>query len=171
MSRDERSKTQRKREAEALQKLGEELIALAPDKLAAIELPAPLRSAIESARGMHQHGALRRQKQLVGKLMRDVDPEPIRAMLEHLREPGRRAATHLHRVEEWRDRLIAEGDDALRAFSEAFPGADVDLLGELVFRARQNPRDKKPRRALFRQINDLLNSRQPTAQRVGKTVE
>ncbi len=158
MSRDEKSKSQRKREALAAQKLGEELIALSPEKLAAFDLPDTLTMAIEAARGMRQYGALRRQKQLVGKLMRDIDPQPVRAELERLREPGRRAAGQLHAVETWRDRLLAGGDDGLQALAEAFPDADLESIAELVFRARGNPGDKKPRRTLFKQINELLQA-------------
>ena len=158
MSRDERSKSQRKRDALAAKKLGEELIALKADKLALFELPDTLIDAIEAARGMHQHGALRRQKQLVGKLMRDIDQQPIAEKLERLREPGRRATVQLHAVESWRDRLLAEGDPVLAELSDHFPDANLDAIAELVFHARRNPGDKKPKRALFRQINELMQT-------------
>jgi ribosome-associated protein len=167
VSRDERSKSQRKRDALAAKKLGEELIALKADKLALFELPDTLIDAIEAARGMHQYGALRRQKQLVGKLMRDIDPQPIVEKLERLREPGRRATVQLHAVESWRDRLLAGGDAVLAELKDQFPDADLDAIAELVFQARRNPGDKKPKRALFRQINELMQ----TANHNAKPVE
>ncbi len=167
MSREDKSKSQLKREALAAQKLGEELIALSPEKLARFDLPDALTMAIEAARNIRQYGALRRQKQLVGKLMRDIDPQPIKVGLEQLREPGRRATGQLHATEAWRDRLLTEGDDSLRAFGEAFPQADLEFIAELVFRARRNPGDKKPRRTLFRQINELMQA----ANRAAKPVE
>lgn len=158
MSRDERSKTQRKRDAERAQQIGEKLIALTPEKLAGIDLPESLRSAIETARGMHQHGALRRQKQLVGKLMRQVDTQPIEIALAKLSEPRRRETGQLHAVENWRDRLLDEGERALADFMRTFPSADAAMLAELTDRARRQPADKRPRRALFRQINEVLNT-------------
>ncbi len=76
------SKSQRKREATALQSMGETLVALKPVQLAKIPLPDELREAVLAARQMQQHGARKRQLQYIGKLMRQIDPEPIRAALE-----------------------------------------------------------------------------------------
>lgn len=74
-----------KREHLARQKLGEELIALRDADLRSLPLEEDLLEAVVDARGMKSHGALRRQKQYIGKVMRHVDPEPIRAALESLR--------------------------------------------------------------------------------------
>jgi ribosome-associated protein len=79
------SKSARKREYLALQKLGEELITVKRSDLDNLPLDDALREAVHDAREIKAHGALRRQKQYIGKLMRNVDPEPIRAGLQHLR--------------------------------------------------------------------------------------
>lgn len=79
------SKSARKREYLALQKLGEELLAVKEPDLLGIELADELLEAVLEARRIKSHGALRRQKQYIGKLMRQVDPEPIRAALARLR--------------------------------------------------------------------------------------
>lgn len=78
------SKSARKREFLALQELGEQLIALSEEQLGSIELDDRLREAVVAARAIKSHGALRRQKQYIGKLMRQVDPEPIRAALARI---------------------------------------------------------------------------------------
>jgi len=78
------SKSARKREVVALQKLGETLIALKESELRQIGLDEELLAAVLDARQMKSHGALRRQKQFIGKLMRRIDPEPIRAALTRL---------------------------------------------------------------------------------------
>lgn len=78
------SKSARKREYIALQKLGESLISLKPADLEKIPLPDELRDAVDEARQIKAHGALRRQKQYIGKLMGHVDPEPIRNALKEL---------------------------------------------------------------------------------------
>ena len=79
------SKSARKREYIALQKLGEELISLRESELQLLPLEENLHEAILEARRIKAHGALRRQKQYIGKIMRHLDPEPIRAALERLR--------------------------------------------------------------------------------------
>ena len=79
------SKSARKREHLALQKLGEELISLKQKELDSLPLDEGLLEAVTEARQMKAHGALRRQKQYIGKLMRHIDPEPIRAEMAKLR--------------------------------------------------------------------------------------
>lgn len=74
-----------KREYLARQKLGEELITLREADLKSMDLDEDLLEAVMEARGMKSHGALRRQKQYIGKLMRHIDPDPIRAALQALR--------------------------------------------------------------------------------------
>lgn len=79
------SKSARKREYLALQKLGEDLITLRLSDLESLPLDENLRDAIMEARQMKAHGALRRQKQYIGKLMRHIDPEPLRIEMAKLR--------------------------------------------------------------------------------------
>ena len=79
------SKSARKREYIALQKLGEDLISLRESELQSMSLDENLLEAILEARHMKAHGALRRQKQYIGKIMRHLDPEPIRTAMERLR--------------------------------------------------------------------------------------
>jgi len=79
------SKSARKRAYLALQKLGEELVTLRESDLKAMPLDEELRDAVLEARRMKARGALRRQKQYIGKLMGRLDPEPIREALERLR--------------------------------------------------------------------------------------
>jgi ribosome-associated protein len=79
------SKSARKREHLARQKLGEELITLRDTELHSLELDEDLLEAVVEARSIKSHGALRRQKQYIGKIMRHIDPQPIRAALEGLR--------------------------------------------------------------------------------------
>ncbi len=79
------SKSAKKREYLALQKLGEELISLRESELQSMPLDEDLREAVLEARRMKSHGALKRQKQYIGKIMRHLDPESIRTALERLR--------------------------------------------------------------------------------------
>lgn len=79
------SKSARKREYLELQKLGEELITLRESELLELPIGEDLLEAVMEARRIKAHGALRRQKQYIGKIMRHTDPEPIREALERLR--------------------------------------------------------------------------------------
>lgn len=82
------SKSQRKREARALQTLGMQLVALPPGRLARLELPEGLREAVRAAQGMHQHGARLRQMQYIGRLMRQLEPAELQCVCEAL-DPAR----------------------------------------------------------------------------------
>ena len=85
MTESKPSKSAKKREYLALQKLGEELLSVKETDLLSMHLDDELRNAILEARRIKSHGALRRQKQFIGKLMRGIDPEPIRASLARVR--------------------------------------------------------------------------------------
>ena len=85
MDTDYKSRTQKKNEDRALQRLGEQLVALPAGRLEAMELPDELLAAIELARKIRSHGARRRQIQYIGALMRHIDPQPIETALERIR--------------------------------------------------------------------------------------
>jgi ribosome-associated protein len=85
MDKDYKSRTQKKNEDRALQRLGEQLVALPSGQLEAMELPEELLAAIELVRKIKSHGARRRQIQYIGALMRHIDPQPIQAALNRIR--------------------------------------------------------------------------------------
>jgi len=132
------SKSQRKRDSHDLQDLGEELVALSDARLAELELPERLRAAILEARRISKFGALRRQMQYVGKLMRaeEVDVSTIRARLDAWKGLSREATAHMHLLERWRDRLVAD-DESIGELAERYPGGDLQRLRTLVRNARK----------------------------------
>jgi len=148
------SRSARKREVEALQKMGERLLQLTPAQRARIPLPDDLKRAVEDALKIKSHGALRRQRQYIGRLMREVDVEPVRAALANLDRQHGNEVHAQHRLEQWRDRLLAEGEQALDAVLAEFPAAERSRLASLV---RQAVADASPRgrRELFRYLRDL----------------
>jgi ribosome-associated protein len=152
------SKSARKREQQALQSLGEQLISLGDAELASLALDERLEDAVRNARGMKAHGALRRQKQLIGKLMRDLDAEQIRSALVELRADDARDKQIFARAEKWRDRLIREGSGALDAFAAETGSPDPglrSLLAELDV-AFSEKDEKTVRRKIFRRIHEIL---------------
>src|SRR4030095_9935139 len=105
---EEPSKSARKRDATAVQRLGERLIELGDADLAKLSLPEPLRDAVRAARLIRSRGALARQRQYIGRLMRDIDPAPLLELLEGSARAHAADAARFRRVEAWRERLIAE---------------------------------------------------------------
>jgi ribosome-associated protein len=154
---DERpSKTQRKKEVEALQTLGERLVDLNADQLALVPLPDDLRDAVLEAKRIRSREGRRRQLQYIGKLMRGIDPAPIARVLERWDGQSREATAAHHRVERWRLRLL-DVDDALTEFAREHPHADLQRLRTCVREARRERlAGGEPRhfRDLFRLIRD-----------------
>jgi ribosome-associated protein len=155
------SKSQRKRDMDALQAIGAELVMLNTHQLDSIELPENLREAVVFARSMKPNESRRRQLQYIGKLMRQVDPAPIRARLDALMSVSAEHTAQLHHIERWRDRLVAE-PLALSEFIAAHPGADSQQLRTLIRNVtEERSRGKPPKhyRALFQMIRGLVELR------------
>ncbi len=133
----------------ALQDLGEELLALPPEQLRAVDLPERLLDAIDAVRRITDHEGRRRQMQFIGRLMRDVDPEPLRALVDASKVQSKRATAQLHLVENWRDRLLAD-DDSLTRLIEQLGGRlaahDIRELRNCVRQAREERKQARPPR-------------------------
>jgi ribosome-associated protein len=159
MAMNDMSRSARKRESEALQKLGTELVRLPETELMRIPLPEELAEAIVLARRLPKGGGLRRQMQHIGALMRRVDAAPIRDALAELHAEHSAAADIQHQIERWRDRLLAEGNGAVDALLADYPHADGTRLRQLVAEALGERSRSKPARAarvLFRYLRDAV---------------
>jgi len=154
------SKSQLKRESHALQEMGEELVKLPSAKLAKIPMPDDLADAVALARKIKARGGLKRQLQYIGKIMRSIDAEPIASALEELKNAAGKEAAKFHRLEQWRDRLVNEGDAALGELLDEFPTADRQHLRQLVRNAQgEEAKNKPPKsaREIFRYLRDLTD--------------
>lgn len=152
------SKSRLKRDAHALQQLGTQLVDLQESVWSMLKLPDSLIAALREARRLHARAGRKRQLQFIGKLMRDVDPEPIRDYFEQQRLKTRKLAQAHHELEAWRERLIEEGDPAVETFLEQHAQADRQHLRQLIRQAKKELAQNKPpksSRALFRYIRDL----------------
>ena len=107
------SKSARKREAASLQELGVQLSALPEQEMEALDLPEKLFVALRDLRRLPSHGAQVRQRQYIGKLMRQIDPEPVLAKLAERKQRHDSEIRHFQRIERWRDRLLSEPETAL----------------------------------------------------------
>ncbi len=154
------SKTRRKTAMHDLQSLGETLVQLSAPRLSELGLPERLADAIEQARGIRKHEARRRQMQYIGRLMRDVDPEPIRARLAQWGAAPAAEKARLAAVERWRERLLVDSA-ALDQLCAAAPHADRARLSALLARAKGERAQAVPLHAyreLFRVLNTLLST-------------
>lgn len=152
------SKSQLKREMQALQELGEQLAALPKHRIDVLDIPSTLRDALRELQRIHAHEGRRRHVQYIGKLMRKVDPEPLRMTLLDATGESRDAVAHMHLLEDWRTRLL-QGDEALTAFMDEYPHADAQALRHLVRATRiERAAGKPPRqnRALYQTIKAVL---------------
>ncbi|MDE2360990.1 MAG: DUF615 domain-containing protein [Betaproteobacteria bacterium] len=156
------SKTQRKHEMHALQDLGRTLVGLDPERLATLALPERLVDAIALLRKVSKHEARRRQLQYIGRLMRDVDPAPLREAVSAWDKGSDRDRARFAATERWRDRLL-DDPEGLDAFVAAHAGAPRAALAQLIVDARaERLRGAPPRRfrALFREIKRIIDAAQ-----------
>ena len=154
------SKSQRKRAMHELQHLGEGLCSLDPTRLATLGLPEQLVDAIGLARRITAHEGRRRQMQYVGRLMRDIDAESVRAALESWARGDGAERARFALVERWRDRLLAD-PESIAEFVASHPNADAAALAALVSDIRAERTQGKPphkSRALFRELKRILDA-------------
>ena len=143
-----------------LQALGVALVKLADAQLEAIAMPEKLRDALREAKRIKSHEAKRRHLQYIGRLMREVDPAPLRARVAEIEGTSAQATARHRRLEGWRERLLAD-DEALTAFAAEYPGGDIQALRTLIRNARKEQAGGKPPRAyreLFRVLKEIESS-------------
>ena len=148
------SKTQIKNEMNERQALGMQLTKLAPDTLKKIGLSEELLEAVLFYKKITANGALKRQAQFIGRLMRDTDPEPIQAYLNKLKGDNAEYNAAMQRLELLRERLL-ESDDALTELISSKPELPISELRTLIRNARREKEQNKPPKA-FRELFQLL---------------
>jgi len=154
------SKTKRKAAMEALQDLGGKLIELPKDKLDKLDLPETLRDAVLEARRITSNGAIRRQMQYIGRLMREVDTEPIADQLQRWEGKHTAENAHFHQLERWRERLLKE-ESAVAEFMRLYPQTNSQQLRTLIRNSQREYAANKPpksSRELFRLLRDITEA-------------
>ena len=153
------SRSQLKRDAHATRDLGEAMVKLSKTDLAKIPLPENILDAIRVAQKIPQHSALKRQLQLLGKLLRQVELEPIKLAYNRVINHYQDDIEQHHALENWRDRLISEGDKALTELLDQYPTVDRQHIRQLVRSAQKEKQNNKPpksSRELFRYLRELV---------------
>ncbi|HBE92149.1 MAG TPA: DUF615 domain-containing protein [Gammaproteobacteria bacterium] len=155
-----KSKSQIKREMQALRDLGKHLVELSPASLKKLTLNDATREAVVAARSMKRE-ALRRQLGRIGALMREEDAERVVHALEQLSQPHRDQVRAQHELEEWRDKLLAGDTGLIDSLAQSYSGLDRQYVRQLVRNAaRERGHEKPPKsaRALYKYLNDLRSS-------------
>jgi ribosome-associated protein len=152
------SKSQKKRDAKAVQDLGVEIMEQKPEFIRNLDLPNELAQALLDGQNM-ERGARKRQIKFIGRLLRDIDVAPLQAALASLQEESAEDVRSFHRVEAWRDRLLDEGEDAVAALVAEAPDLDLGELRRLLRTAAAAAGEgrKKASRALFRFLRGQLH--------------
>ncbi|MCU5773368.1 ribosome-associated protein [Erwiniaceae bacterium BAC15a-03b] len=148
------SKSEIKRDAEELKRLGGELVELGKNSLDKIPLDDDLRAAIELAQKIKKEGR-RRQMQLIGKMLRSRDEEPIRQALDKLKNRHNQQVALFHKLEALRDRLVEQGDEAVPEVLTLYPHADRQQLRSMIRNAQKEKAANKPPKS-YRQIFQYL---------------
>lgn len=156
------SKTKLKAEADAQQALGVRLSELPKDKLLKLALPDHVLTAVLDTKKITANGAIRRHRQYLGRLMREIDNEPI---IEHLsRWDGKHTAenAYFHGLERWRDRMIADNSgNVLCEFIALYPNIDIQQLRTLVRNAQKELLSDKPpksSREIFKLLREITSA-------------
>lgn len=155
------SKSQLKRDAEAQQALGEQLVSLAEGKLSKIPLDEELLDAIHLAQRIRNtREGYRRQLQLIGKMMRHRDTGPIQQALAELEQSHHAQNALFHQLEKQRDAILADGDQAIQQFIDNYPQADRQKLRQLYRQASKQAQQGKPpaaARELFKYLREVAS--------------
>jgi len=160
METEEKSKSQIKREMEALQRTGKRLVELSSVQIRQIDMPDHLRKAVLLAKNIKKFGAKKRQLQLIGAIMRDVDPEPINRALSDIDRGYGIKNSKFHTAEKLRNNLVAGDDIGLEKIIENYPDMDRRHLRRLARNARNEIKNNKPpksSRVLFRYIMKFVD--------------
>jgi len=154
------SKTKLKAEADAQQALGVKLSALSKDKLNKLNLPEELLIAVLDTKKITANGAIRRHRQYLGRLMREVDTAPIIEQLSRWEGKNTAENAYFHGLERWRDRLISD-QNALSEFMALHPNTDSQQLRALIRNAQKEHLANKPpksSREIFKLLREITSS-------------
>jgi|Laugrespbdmm15dd_1035085.scaffolds.fasta_scaffold108145_1 ribosome-associated protein len=158
------SRSQLKRDSEALQKLGRQLAEARNDILAKCDLPDTLRAALDEYRKLTANGALRRQLQYIGRLMRDLSEANVEQIKAQFHSNVELEKKQFHQLEQLRDRLVAGDKDALAEVIATYPDADIQQLRQLIRQAgKEHEQGASPAgsRKLFKLLRELQEQSPP----------
>jgi ribosome-associated protein len=153
------NKSQLKREAMALQDLVKSLLELPEPEWKSLSFPEHILDALKALKMIEQHGAKKRQLKRVAKLLREEDTSAAKDAIEHLKKQQAGVHATFHKVEQWRDRLIAGSKEDVASFLRAYPLANAQTLNQLVRHAKQERaqhKSTKYSKLLFKWLREIV---------------
>lgn len=165
---DRPSKSELKRKMSALQKMGEELVNSARDRVKRVPMPEEVRDAILECQQITNHEGRRRQMQFVGKKMRILDDEEvalIQKTIDSWKGASKSETAAMHSLERKRDKLLAN-DTALTELLAENPELDAQQLRTIIRNARKEQAENKPPKAyreIFQILKDIQNKNKAAA--------
>lgn len=154
------SKTQLKKHCDDLKKLGEDLINLKTHELEMMHMPEQLEEAVAVARKLNARSGLKRQKQYIGKIMREIDSADIEQQLNKIKHRNDASNASFKKTEHWRDRLILQDNNATTELLGMYPEMDRQHLHQLIRQAKKEAAAEKPpaaARKLFRYLREFID--------------
>lgn len=155
----EKSKTQVKKQLLEITELGEHLLEIPMSLLEKLPLSENCLKAIHEGRKVNHHTGKKRQIKYIGKILREEDLDGIRTELAIADQYHQLEVRKQHLLEQWRDRLIAEGDTATFELLQLEPNLDRQQLRQLVRNVQKEKElNKAPKfqRELFRYLRDNM---------------
>lgn len=152
------NKTQIKRECDHLLDMGDVILSLKLEEIDSLELPSDLEAAIHTALKIKSRSGLKRQRQYIGKLLRNIDSEAIELQIKKIQHRHDTNTAQFKRLERWRDDLIANDKKALDEIIARFPEIDRQHMNQLIRSAHQEHKQDKPpaaSRKLFKYLREL----------------
>ena len=127
------SKTEQKKAVQRMAALGEQLSELNVKQIQKLPVEERLIDALLDVRNITSHEARRRQFLRIGKLLRNEDEAVILSYLTP--QQGAKKTAQLQR---WVDRMIAQGDPAIKEFMKAHNAAEHHPIRQHILRIQRD---------------------------------
>jgi len=166
---DRPSKTELKRQSDALQDLGHELVDQPRDRVKRVPMPEDVRDAILECQSIKNHEGRRRALQFVGKKMRTLSEEEVAVIvrtIEGWSGASKADTAALHALERRREKLLVD-EKALTTLLAEHPELDAQHLRTLIRNARKEQAENKPPKA-YREIFQILKDLDAKARAAAK---
>jgi ribosome-associated protein len=127
-----KSRTQKKNEVTALQKLGKKLVSLPKSQILKMGLSKLLEQALLDAKTITKNEAKRRQFQYIGRLMRDVDEKAIEDFLSYRDQGQIKDQVRNKQIETWVENLNPNDNQAIEDLLNQNPHLDRQKFRQLI---------------------------------------
>lgn len=137
------SRAQVKRELLELLEFGHQVYALPKSAYAKCPIPDELDVAFKELGRIKSMNAQKRQWQHIGKLLRQVDVEPMKKFIKNFADGSKRLARELEKLETVRDELIDNKEGTFDALIAEHPDCDIQQFRQILRAAQKEKSEDK----------------------------